>query len=93
MITKSVFLKTVKNLEEIFEHELTERQIELYYETMSPDFTDAQFLKQANAALKNSFKFPPIAAFYKDAPETMADYPSPDMIEVYKRIREKNGLD
>ena len=60
MISKNAFLKGIKKLEEIFDGKMTERQVELYYETLSPDFTDEDFNKQLNHVLKESFKFPPL---------------------------------
>lgn len=73
MITEKVFLDAIDKLNSIFpENALSPEAAKIYYETMSPDFTDEQFTKQVNVALKNSFKFPPIAAFYKgmnDLPE------------------------
>ena len=88
----------VKKLKTIFpDSAISSEQALIYYETMSPDFTDEQFDVALNLAIKNSFKFPPIAAFYKkdpDRPEDKKVY-EPVTAEESKYIREafkRNGL-
>ena len=87
MISKKHFVAQIKKLETIFDQELSARQVELYYETLSPDFIDEEFTKQLNHVLKNSFKFPPIAAFYKADPEATEQVYSPVTAEESAKIR------
>lgn len=69
MISKKHFLAQMQKLNEIFpDSAISDAQAKHYYEAMSADFTDAQFDTALNFALKTSFKFPPIAAFYKQDP-------------------------
>ena len=94
MISKNAFLKGIKKLEEIFDGKMTERQVELYYETLSPDFTDEDFNKQLNHVLKESFKFPPpIAAFYRGQQVDNTPQLSGKEIEQIKAVRKSYGLD
>ena len=74
MVTKEHFLKQVKKLNTLFpETAINVEQATIYYEMLSPDFNDEQFDVALNIALKNSFKFPPIAAFYKKDPDRIEE--------------------
>jgi hypothetical protein len=77
MVSRKVFLEVIEKLQVLFpEPAMSEKQFMLYYEALSPDFTDEQFLKQVNSVIKNCFKFPPIAAFYREdaTPAPTVDY-------------------
>jgi hypothetical protein len=66
MISKKHFLEQMKKLNTLYpESALSNEQVMIYYEFLSRDFTDTEFDAAINHALKTSFKFPPIAAFYK----------------------------
>jgi len=98
MISKKHFAEQVGKLNVIYpESALSAEQAALYYEMMSSDFTDEQFDVALNLAVKNSFKFPPIAAFYKKDPDRPDDKKvyEPVTAEESKYIREafkRNGL-
>jgi hypothetical protein len=78
MISKKHFAEQIGKLNTIYpESAISTAQAAVYYEVMSPDFTDEQFDAALNMALKNSFKFPPIAAFYKKDPG------APEPLKVY----------
>jgi acetone carboxylase gamma subunit len=78
MISRKHFAAQIKRLSDIFpDSTISDKQAMLYYEVMSPDFTNEQFDVALNMALKNSFKFPPIAAFYKKDPG------APEPLKVY----------
>lgn len=72
MVSKQHFLKQMTKLMIICDEQVSDERIKAYYEVLSPDFTNEQFDKALNLALKNSFKFPPIAAFYKADPSQPA---------------------
>lgn len=87
MISKKHFLEQIKKLNVLFpDSALSDQQVAMYYEVLSQDFNDAQFDEAFNLAVKNSFKFPPIAAFYRK--DTEAQYvPSPVTPEFREQIR------
>lgn len=90
MISKKHFLKQIDKLNTIYpDKPLTDEQALIYYEVLSPDFTDAQFDTALNLALKNSFKFPPIAAFYHRDPlaDVLKGVYSPVTPEESKRLK------
>lgn len=68
MISKKHFLNQMKKLMTVYDEQVSTDRLLAYYDAMSTDFTDEQFDAALNLALKNSFKFPPIAAFYKKDP-------------------------
>jgi hypothetical protein len=78
MISRKHFLAQVKKINTLYpESAINNAQAEIYYEFLSTDFNDEQFDAALNMALKNSFKFPPIAAFYKKDPG------APEPLKVY----------
>ena len=89
MIGKKHFLEQIRKLETIYDEEISTAKLEAYYETMSPDFTGDQFDVALNLALKNSFKFPPIAAFYHRDPlaDVLQSVYSPNTPEESKRLK------
>jgi hypothetical protein len=90
MISKKHFLNQMKKLMTIYDEQISTDRLLAYYDAMSTDFTDEQFDLALNLALKNSFKFPPIAAFYKkdeSRPEEKKVY-EPVTAEESKRIKE-----
>lgn len=68
MVSKKIFLEQIKKLQSTFDQTISEDRIRLYYNALAPDFDDTTFDAAVNFALKNSFKFPPVAAFYKKDP-------------------------
>lgn len=65
MISKKIFLEQIEKLQTAFDEEVSESRFRVYYDTLSSDFTDKDFLEQVNVVLRNNFKFPAIAAFYR----------------------------
>jgi hypothetical protein len=94
MISKKHFLAQMKKLNTIYpDSAINDAQALIYYETMANDFTDEQFTKQLNFVLKNSFKFPPIAAFYKVDPDAPVPIPVYDPVTPEESIRLRRVLD
>jgi 2-oxo-4-hydroxy-4-carboxy--5-ureidoimidazoline (OHCU) decarboxylase len=90
MISRKHFAAQIKKLNTIYpDSAINDEQAALYYEAMSPDFNDEQFDKALNLALKNSFKFPPIAAFYHRDPlaDVLQGVYSPVTAEESKLLR------
>jgi hypothetical protein len=85
MISKKHFLEQMKKLMIICDEQVSDERVKAYYNVLSPDFTNEQFDKALNLALKNSFKFPPIAAFYHRDP--LADV----LQSVYSPVTEIEG--
>jgi hypothetical protein len=97
MISKKHFLEQMEKLMTIYDEQVGTERLLAYYETMSPDFTDEQFDVALNFATKNSFKFPPIAAFYKkdeNRPEPLKAYdpPTKEEAEALRRTLDQYGL-
>jgi len=83
MISKNVFLGKIEDLQQLFNHELSAKQIDMYYEKLSKDMSDRQFLDRVQQVIENEYRFPPIASFYRDykkdgssvlLPETSNEY-------------------
>jgi len=95
MISKKHFLAQVKKLNIIYpESAINSEQALIYYDVMSSDFTDDQFDVALNLALKNSFKFPPIAAFYKggtDADNVYAPVTAEESARIRKTLESYNA--
>ena len=68
MMTKKHFLAQMEKLQAIFDEQVPMERLALYYGVMAQDFTDEQFDAAVNRALRDCFKFPPVAAFYKKDP-------------------------
>jgi hypothetical protein len=73
MISKKHFLEQVDKLMLIYDEQISTPRAMAYYEMLSQDFTDEQFDAAVNMALKSSFKFPPIAAFYRKDVNTVEE--------------------
>ena len=66
-----------------------------YYAVLSKDFNDDEFERRLGRVIRNSFKFPPVAAFYKEDPqqEPQTFEPvTPEEARQIKLAREQHGF-
>jgi hypothetical protein len=91
MISKNVFLDQIEKIQTFLpEPKMSEAAIMLYYDFMSPDFTDEEFIQAANLAVKNNFKFPPVAAFYREhKPHCVPSPVTAEESEIIRKTRAK----
>lgn len=72
MIGKKIFLEKIKMLQTLYGQALTKEQVDIYYNKLSADMSDSDFIKQVDVVVESWFplfqaehRFPPIAAFYR----------------------------
>jgi len=66
MLEMQHFLKNIKRLEIAVEFQLSQKRMEIYYETMKDKFNDVEFELTTNYLIENCNKFPFISDFMKN---------------------------
>ncbi len=71
-MSKDVFKKHLTNLMELFNYDLSEKQLKIYWKYLQK-FSDESFIEVCDTIIKNETRFPAIAVFYKYLNEMLSN--------------------